>query len=78
MRLVERTPTSRGGSTPSRTPGDGSKRSLAEVIEFYDEGGRVNPGLDPLIRPLHLSKGDKQALLAFLEALTTDESQAKR
>jgi len=57
---------------------DGSKRSLTEVIEFYDQGGQANPGLDPLIRPLYLTVGDKRALVAFLEALTTGGSQAKR
>jgi cytochrome c peroxidase len=40
------------------------------VIEFYDRGGIDNPGKDPLLQPLHLSLDQKQALEAFLRALT--------
>ena len=50
---------------------DGSKRSLADVVEFYDTGGQRNLGLDPLIRPLRLTASEKQALVAFLESLTS-------
>jgi cytochrome c peroxidase len=51
---------------------DGSKRSLAEVVEFYDGGGQPNPELDPFIRPLRLTATEKDALVAFLEMLTSD------
>jgi cytochrome c peroxidase len=50
---------------------DGSKRSLADVVELYDAGGQRNPGLDPLIQPLRLTASEKQALVAFLESLTS-------
>ena len=49
---------------------DGSLPTLAEVIDFYDRGGRTNPNLDPEIRPLHLSDAEKQALLLFLRGLS--------
>jgi cytochrome c peroxidase len=49
---------------------DGSLAALREVIEFYDRGGIDNPGKDPLLQPLHLSLDEKQALEAFLRALT--------
>ena len=49
---------------------DGSLATLGEVIEFYTEGGRSNPNLDPLIRPRPLTAEDKRALVAFLESLT--------
>lgn len=49
---------------------DGSFQRLNDVIEFYDRGGRVNPNLDPEIRPLHLSADEKSALLAFLGSLS--------
>jgi cytochrome c peroxidase len=49
---------------------DGSLATLREVIEFYDRGGIDNPGKDPLLQPLHLSLDEKQALEAFLRALT--------
>jgi cytochrome c peroxidase len=48
---------------------DGSIATLAEVIEFYDGGGRRNPGLDPEVRPLRLTSGEKKSLAAFLECL---------
>jgi cytochrome c peroxidase len=57
---------------------DGSKRSLLEVVEFYDSGGRGNPSLDPLVRPLRLNTDQKRALLAFLESLTTERSTGGR
>ena len=49
---------------------DGSEKTLADVIEFYDRGGVSNPNLDPLIVPLHLTSREKADLVAFLEALT--------
>jgi hypothetical protein len=42
--------------------------TLDEVVEFYDRGGRPNPWLDPNVAPLHLSKGEKAALVAFLHS----------
>ena len=50
---------------------DGSKRSLEDVIDFYDAGGQPNPGLDPLIRPLRLTVDEKRALVSFLHSLTS-------
>ena len=49
---------------------DGSLRGLEDVVAFCDGGGRPNPALDPKIRLLHLSRRDKEALVAFLRALT--------
>jgi hypothetical protein len=43
---------------------------LEEVLNFYDRGGNPNPGLDPDIRPLYLTAEEKNALRAFLKALT--------
>lgn len=51
---------------------NGSKRSLADVIEFYDAGGQANPGLDPFVRPLYLTTDEKAALIEFLGSLTRD------
>ena len=51
---------------------DGSMARLADVIEFYDRGGRANPNLDPEIRPLRLTAAEKSALIAFLRSLTGD------
>jgi len=49
---------------------DGSLATLEDVIEFYDRGGRQNPYLDAELRPLKLAEEEKDALLAFLNALT--------
>lgn len=49
---------------------DGSARTLADVVEFYDRGGVPNPTLDIFIGPIGLSDGEKQDLVAFMEALT--------
>lgn len=49
---------------------DGSEKTLAAVVDFYDRGGNPNPNLDPLILPLDLSAKEKKDLVAFLEALT--------
>jgi cytochrome c peroxidase len=49
---------------------DGSLKTLREVVDYYDRGGIPNQNLDPLMRPLHLSEEDKEALVSFLEALS--------
>jgi cytochrome c peroxidase len=73
---VSKSPPDRGAfKTPSlrevaRTPPymhDGSLATLAEVVDYYDKGGRANPNLDPEIRRLQLTAAEKKALLALLE-----------
>jgi len=49
---------------------DGSEKTLADVVEFYNRGGVANPNLDPLMLPLNLTTREKSDLVAFLEALT--------
>ena len=49
---------------------DGSIRTLAEVVAFYDRGGNANPLLDHRIRPLSLTEGERADLISFLESLT--------
>jgi cytochrome c peroxidase len=49
---------------------DGSLATLEDVVEYYDKGANLNPGLDDEIRPLHLTGDEKQALVAFLVSLT--------
>jgi cytochrome c peroxidase len=76
---VTRRESDRGAfKTPSlreaaRTPPymhDGSLKTLEEVIDFYDKGGKPNPSLDPEIHELKLSTEEKAALAAFLQALS--------
>ena len=54
---------------------DGSLRTLEDVIDFYDKGGRENPALDPEMRPLKLTTEEKQALRQFLESLSGKVSE---
>jgi len=49
---------------------DGSLATLEDVVDYYDRGGNMNPGLDEDVRPLHLSAEEKLALVAFLRSLS--------
>jgi cytochrome c peroxidase len=61
---------------------DGRFATLEEVIEHYNSGVKAHPNLDPRLRvpppgppaprKLNLSQAEKDALVAFLEALTDD------
>jgi cytochrome c peroxidase len=53
---------------------DGSLPTLEAVVEFYDRGGDANPHLDPSVQPLGLSREEKGALVAFLEALSASDN----
>lgn len=64
-----KTPTLREVARTAPYMHDGSLATLEDVIEYYDRGGNRNPGLDPEIRPLHLSSAEKQNLVAFLRCL---------
>ena len=52
---------------------DGSLKTLAEVIDFFDRGGNPSPNRDPIMKPLGLTAAEKKALVAFLESLTGDQ-----
>ncbi|HEX9190696.1 MAG TPA: hypothetical protein VF847_01275, partial [Candidatus Deferrimicrobiaceae bacterium] len=45
---------------------NGSLASLEEVIDFFDRGGGADPEKSPLLKPLGLSKEEKEALRDFL------------
>jgi len=47
--------------------------TLEEVIDFYNNGGGDDPHKSPLLKPLHLTEDEKNALLAFLESLSGEE-----
>jgi cytochrome c peroxidase len=49
---------------------DGSFSTLQSVVEFYNQGGIENPGLDSLLRPLGLNDTEVSQIVAFLESLT--------
>src|SRR5262245_48652582 len=64
------TPTLREAARTAPYMHDGSLATLEDVVEFYSEGGRPNPTLDPEIRPGRFNEEEKGALVAFLKALT--------
>ncbi len=49
---------------------DGRIPDLAGVIEHYNQGGKGHLNQSPFVTPLGLNETEKQALVAFLEALT--------
>jgi cytochrome c peroxidase len=67
-----KTPTLREIARTAPYMHDGSLATLADVVDFYNNGGRPNPNLFPIIRPLGLTPEEKQALVKFMEALSGD------
>jgi cytochrome c peroxidase len=49
---------------------DGSMKTLQDVLEHYNKGGRPHENADLLMRPLGLSKQDVNDLIMFLNALS--------
>lgn len=48
---------------------DGSLATLRDVVDHYDKGGHANPWLSPKMKPLGLTEAEKEALVAFMQAL---------
>jgi cytochrome c peroxidase len=69
-----RTPTLRNVELTGPYMHDGSLKTLAEVVDFYNRGGNTNPNISPSIHPLYLSESDRLALVEFLRALTDPEA----
>jgi cytochrome c peroxidase len=68
-----RTPILRNVALTAPYMHDGSLKTLKEVVDFYVGGGNANPDLDPEIKALsHLTKQQREDLVAFLESLTGD------
>ena len=51
---------------------NGMFATLAEVVDFYDAGGGVDPLKDARLAPLGLVPSEKADLIAFLESLSGD------
>ncbi|MCW8956253.1 MAG: cytochrome-c peroxidase [Gammaproteobacteria bacterium] len=74
-----KTPTLRNVAVTAPYMHDGSLKTLEDVVDFYNNGGRVKSD-DPIngfqsggIRPLELSSQQKDDLVSFMEALTSPE-----
>lgn len=74
-----KTPTLRNVNETAPYMHDGSQKTLKEVVDFYNLGGRtsendpVNPFQSGGIRPLNLSEQQKVDLVNFLQTLTSPE-----
>ena len=75
-RWLYRTPGLRNVALTAPYMHDGSLRTLADVVAFYDNGGIDNPLLDPLVRPLGLTAEERDDLVAFLNSLTSPVTDA--
>ena len=74
LRLMQgafKTPTLRDIALTAPYFHDGSATTLMEVIEHYEKGGEVTSNLSPNMKPLSLTQADKEALVAFMQALTS-------
>lgn len=49
---------------------DGSMKTLSDVIDHYNSGGKDHPNKSAIIQPLNLTTQQKEDLLAFLLSLT--------
>jgi len=54
---------------------DGSAKTLADVIKFYDGGGKENFNREWDLDPLHLTDQEQHDLIAFLGSLTGREKK---
>ncbi|ORU90065.1 MAG: cytochrome-c peroxidase [Cycloclasticus sp. symbiont of Poecilosclerida sp. M] len=70
---VYKTPTLRNIALTAPYMHDGSFKTLREVVDYYDKGGKKNKFLNPAIFPLHLTEQEKDDLVAFMESLTSPE-----
>jgi cytochrome c peroxidase len=73
-----KTPTLRNVAQNAPYMHDGSEKTLRDVIELYDRGGKPNKWLSKEIRPLNLTEQEKADLVAFLEALTGEVRGTER
>ena len=67
-----KTPTIRNVAQSGPYMHDGSLKTLAEVVEWYDKGGHPNPRLSDKIKKLNLTAQEKGDLVAYMQALTGD------
>lgn len=67
-----KTPTVRNVAQSGPYMHDGSLKTLAEVVEWYDKGGHPNPHLSDKIKKLNLTAQEKGDLVAYMQALTGD------
>jgi len=65
-----RTPSLRNVALTAPYFHNGSARTLAEVVQFYNAGGKDNLNREWDLSPLDLTSNEQRELIAFLESLT--------
>lgn len=65
-----RTPSLRNVAVTAPYFHNGSARTLADVVKYYDEGGRHNLNIDEELHSLGLTQDEQSDLVRFLETLT--------
>lgn len=70
-----RTPGLRGVADSGPYKHNGSMATLMDVVEFYDRGGDGDENTSPLIKPLGLTDQEKDALVAFMRAISGEVPQ---
>ncbi len=73
-----KTPTVRNVALSAPYMHDGSVKTLAEVVEWYDKGGHPNKNLSDKIKKLNLTEQEQADLVAFMEACTGDFPKINR
>jgi cytochrome c peroxidase len=74
LQYAFKTPTLRNIDRRAPYMHDGSEKTLEDVIELYNLGGRVKrPSLSREIKPLNLSAQEKSDLVEFLKTLTSED-----
>jgi cytochrome c peroxidase len=71
MKGAFKTPTIRDITRTAPYFHDGSAKTLMAVVEHYDKGGEVKKDLSPNMKALNLTQPEKEALVAFMGALTS-------
>jgi cytochrome c peroxidase len=73
MQHAFKTPTLRNVALRAPYMHNGSRATLAEVVEHYNQGGAVKrPSLSGAVKPLRLTAVEKQDLVNFLQTLTSE------
>lgn len=71
MKGAFKTPTLRDITLTAPYFHDGSAKNLMEVVEHYNSGGASKVDLSPNMKPLNLTQEEKEAIVAFMQALTS-------
>lgn len=74
MQHAFKTPTLRNVAHRAPYLHDGSEKTLMDVVEFYNQGGKAKrPSINMNVTQLGLTENEKKDLVSFLESLTSED-----